>query len=332
MLANRALLKRHPFPYTRWDNQSVAYGNGYWAACSQDGGSASPTAVLSITTDPYAGWDLRLQPSWTSRWNQKNIAYGNGWWVITGYTPDEAHPRMATCHGDPTGTWNFNPSPPTNYGTGLVYANGFWVTGGGGTSISVCAGGDPTGTWTNKATNLPTAITALAYGDGRWIVGCGAKSSAGKISTCGSDPTGTWTLRTGTIFAYGIWSIAYGNGYWVCAGEDSGFGYRTSTCGSDPTGTWTQNNTTNGVMGLIYTGTNWLGASASGYIYYCGGDPTGTWTAENKGLYLNATGVNASTSLAVANNIVVGVGIDNLGAFIGVCGLDPSGTWKKYEF
>lgn len=138
-----------PQQATSGNNQSVAYGNGFWVITGE---------YVAYTTNPTATWTISniTIPNFSYGYG---IGYGNGVWILTGggtsiiYSTDLIMWKL-------TPNTNFNP-------LGITFANGIWVTLGNNSEYNST---DPTKTWTKvpSGASLSSGLR-IAYGLGTWV-------------------------------------------------------------------------------------------------------------------------------------------------------------------
>ena len=183
--------------------QSVAYGNGFYAAVANSGtGNGVMTSPDGIT------WTPRTTPG-SNVWN--DIAYGNGIFAAVGSSGAIMTCGTLVSPCTAGGTWTLRTS-----GTGIPLTA---VAFGGNKFVVVSELGYSAGTLNSSdgitwaGTGCPAGVycnwTDITYGAGQFV----AVTYEGTYRAMTSPDGSTWTLRTAPI--YGWSSVGYGSGLFV---------------------------------------------------------------------------------------------------------------------
>jgi hypothetical protein len=244
---------------------SIAYGNGFWAAGLDTGYIHNSTDAISWS--PQTG-NMGTRDVWA-------VSYGNGAFVAAGGSG-------AMSFSTNTITWTTMPAAGAFGSTvirGITYGNNLWVAAGDNGQIrSATTTNNISWTWTTRTTNTATNIYAIAYGNGAFVAGT---TSGSPRLILRSDATAvTWTTYTSPIGA-STNSIAYGNGVFVLGGNSGSLAVSTDGI------SWTLKSTpfnpsTANVTSVIYTGSAWLFCTnLIGNFYYS--TDLITWTTTSLG-------------------------------------------------
>jgi hypothetical protein len=180
---------------------SVAYGNGVWAAGAGNYGGSY--GALATSTDG-ATWVIQISGNEFDPIRPiRSVAYGNNLWVAGGQYGQLRTSTDAV-------TWTTQTS---NFGNSTIrlvaYGNNLWVAGG---DSEIRTSTDGT-TWTTRTSTFGSyAIRSVAYGNNLWV----AAGQYGGLRTS-TDGT-TWTTQTSNFGNTHIQSVAYGNSLWVAGG------------------------------------------------------------------------------------------------------------------
>jgi hypothetical protein len=232
---------------------SVAYGNGLFAAVSQDG-----TNNQIMTSPDSVNWTVRTTPgstvwqaitygnglfvavadsatmtspdgiTWTSRTPAANVSwdsvtYGNGKFVAVSNT-GTGNRVMSSPDGV---NWTIRSNPVDNDWKSVTFGNGIFVAvAQTGTSNRVMTSPDGT-TWTTRTSSADDNWQAVTYGNGLFVA-VGNQSTTGSVMT---SPDGTnWTNRSQSINS--SWkNVTYGNGLFVAVTTGGTTRVMTSTDG-----------------------------------------------------------------------------------------------------
>jgi hypothetical protein len=189
-----------------WD--SVAYGNGLFAAVSTDGHvMTSPDGIT---------WTSRTAAS-ASTWNA--VTYGNGLFVAVAFNGNV----MTSPDGI---TWTSRTAAEANGWNGVTYGNGQFVAVASTGTHRVMTSPDGI-TWTARTAASANTWNTVAYGNSVFV----ASDTTGGANHAMTSPDGiTWTSQTAP--GGGIAAITFGNGLFIGVSNDHG--------ASSPDGvTWT---------------------------------------------------------------------------------------------
>jgi len=246
---------------------SIAYGNGFWAA-------GLDTGYIHNSTDAIS-WSLQtgnmgIRDVWS-------VSYGNGAFVAAGGSG-------AMSFSTNTITWTTMPAAGAFGSTairGITYGNNLWVAAGDNGQIrSATTTNNISWTWTTRTTNTGSkTIYSVAYGNGAFVA---VGNTTGPNQTIlRSDATAvTWTTINAPMGGI-LYSVAYGNGVFVAGGNNGALG--VSTDGT----TWISKSTpfnpsTARVVSIVYTGSVWLFCTSTVGNFYYSTDLI-TWTTTSLG-------------------------------------------------
>lgn len=212
----------------------VAYGNGYFVASGNSGG----TNYCYYTTDPTSVPWTTLTFS-ASLGTTPRVAYGNGWWLIVGAD------RSAYINGNPNGSWTEtttlfgggNPGTPNH----LVYMNNQFVLACGTSSFSWYTGNNPSTGWASTNGGSTSGAFRINYNGTHWVIG-GMDGVVYYTSTMSGSawstitPPGSWGVVQ-TVQAV-MWDRNTGR-WWVAQLGDSSTGQEAAWA-TTPSGTWTR--------------------------------------------------------------------------------------------
>lgn len=178
---------------------AVAYGNGMWIVCGDDGGIYTSGDAMNWTNNSLSSTahDLR------------ELVFGNGRFIAFAASRDLVY------HSTNGVNWVSNQTALVSQVTCARFINGrFMAVGNSGTILF----SDDGLNW--FGTNAPTtdALNTLAYGKGRYVVG--------SYFSTGYSMNGTnWTIQPAPMQVYDIqfidgWFVAVGNSYGMMVSRD----------------------------------------------------------------------------------------------------------------
>lgn len=178
---------------------AVAYGNGLWVVCGDDGGI--------FTSSDAMNWTNNSLPPTTHDLHE--LVYGNGRFIAF------AKSRDLVYHSTNGVNWVSNETALASQVACARFVNGrFMAVGGNGVVLF----SDDGLNW--SATNAPTteALNTLAFGKGRYVLG-------GYFVTGYSMDGTNWTIQPAPIQVYDIqfmdgWFVAVGNSYGMLVSRD----------------------------------------------------------------------------------------------------------------
>lgn len=177
---------------------SIAYGNGLWAAIVKDG-NIGTTSLMTRSTNGINWTPTYSLPS-VQTWY--DIAYGNGKWIAA-YSSGMVYSTDAI---------NWVSCPGTIGAQKLLYANNVWIGYGSGIASSYSTNG------VNWVANpgLSTGTPQLAYGNGLWVAGY-IQGTSPKYSTNGIN----WLTAAGVGMGQNLGYLVFGNGIFAHMGSNA---------------------------------------------------------------------------------------------------------------
>ena len=164
--------------------RKVIYADGYWVAAGL-GASNNPTYKIAYTTSPNETWttnSIYQETGSTSRSGIFDIVYANGVWACA------ANEMLLYSNDIMSSSWT---SKDIGVGTqtAIIYADGYWVVVGSGSSSSSAAkiGYSSTlaGNWiVNECftSYSSSPVTSVAYGDGYYLFGVESEQGAALVA------------------------------------------------------------------------------------------------------------------------------------------------------
>ena len=262
-----------------------------------------------------------LPPAVLSLWGGTNddnnmvkcIAYANGYYVVGGgyYDGSTCYARIAYST-KLNGTWThkdlWSSTDHEAYINCIIYASGYWVTGGYSRSsntayarIAYLNAANPGGTWTTKdvwSASYTAEITGIAHNGSYFVVGgCSYGSSNYTYKIAYGTSPASWTqtsLWTGADSKNELTGIFYLNGYFVvtCKRYTNSTNYGGIWYATDPSGTWTWKSIWSGSTSVIdciayangyfvVGGQRYISSSSLGGSIAYATSLSGSWTSVN---------------------------------------------------
>ena len=295
---------------------SINYGNGIFVVCCSGGYLSSTDGVnwTAVYNPFYTSNNASLGSS--SNYNSpRGVWYLNGKWYMLLSTTSTTNQYILT--STDLNTWtSINLSRAdywtsiSNYGTNLVLMPA-------GTFNPIISNGGGTGTYVAASTNNGVSFTVSStLASGSWQPAIVAQNKFVSVNTAGAVYTASVTTPT-TWFTTGSsglasvpYGVAYGNGVYVVSAA-TGTVYWASALG----GAFNSVTVASGA-GAFYSiifsnGYFWIQSYNTGIIYYSTNGQS--WTAQTP---LGST--NYPYSLAVGNNIIVGINTASANTSLGI--------------
>lgn len=232
---------------------------------------------INFAPPTYIDFETRTSSGTT---NIKDVCYGDGYWV----TLHLGALYYATSLEGPWTKLSYPAGFTMSTMTCIIYANGYWVIGGGTSSAACIAYSTSlTGTWTIKtlwtiSSSTYGYVKSIEYGNGYWVAGGRHFNGSGynaKIAYCTSI-SGNWITRdlwtystTQTSGNADIERVRYANNQWVVVGSDRNqHTYKVAYTSSSAPTSWNVSNLfisntadsspLNYVCDIIYANNQWV--------------------------------------------------------------------------
>ncbi|HNI94881.1 MAG TPA: putative Ig domain-containing protein [Leptospiraceae bacterium] len=265
------------------DWQTVAYGNGIFAAITIN-------STTAATSADGINWTARTLPSSTF-W--QSITYGNGIFVVV--SANSTSSSLSSADGI---NWTAGTLPSNGFWNSVAYGNGVFATLSSGTA-SAATSTDGIN-WTTRTLPVSQSWTSVTYGNGQFV----AVSLNGALTS----PDGiTWTQRT--ISSINNYSVAYGNGMYVAVTGTSSNAAASSPDGINWTSRtlpasqyWSSVTYGNGIFVAVGNGSTTAAASTDGINWIAKTLPAAqTWKSVAYGNGVFVTVANGPTSSSASS-------------------------------